>query len=95
MGYDDQVQRINNMKVNDNHILCMMEGFNTTNEFLNHHALDITFLSSFIFLSSLWHQNTVVEEVKTDTHFGYEFLGKILYGLKNHKIYYRYTQYVC
>ena len=88
MGYDDQVQRINNMKVNDNHILCMMEGFNTTNEFLNHHALDITFLSSFIFLSSLWHQNTVVEEVKTDTHFGYEFLGKILYGLKNHKIYY-------
>ncbi len=86
VGYDDNIDCINKLTVNDRNTSCSIEFFNTINDFLVEHALDITFLSSFIFKNDLWKRNR--GEVITSSHFGYEFLGKILHGFMLDKICY-------
>lgn len=86
VGYDDNIDCINKLLVNDRNTSCSIEFFNTINDFLVEHALDITFLSSFIFKNDLWKRNR--GKVITSSHFGYEFLGKILHGFMFDKICY-------
>lgn len=87
VGYDNNVQYINNVSV-----LCPNIGvgkikFNSINDFLQEHILDITFLSTLLFKREYWVQSHKLN-LDTQKHYGYEFLGQILHGYKKEMIFY-------
>lgn len=86
-GYDDNILNIKKMSVVNSHIGNEMIKFNDINDFLARFSLDITFLSSIIFKREKWLAN---HNLNTTQHYGYEFLGKILYGTTKNIIYIQY-----
>lgn len=86
-GYDDNTFMINKLCVVNPHIGEGIIRFNTINDFLNRFSLDITFLSSIIFKRENWLAN---QNIDTSSHYGYEFLGKVLLGITKNIIYIQY-----
>lgn len=77
VGYDNQVTTINKISVVQNDLGWAPLEYKDMNSFLSKYVIDLTFMSSFVFKKSMWGG------VKTDTHYGYEFLGKILHEYNN------------
>lgn len=81
-GYN--INAINGLKVLNTQIDVRSHTYGSISEFLFDHALDITFLSSIIFKREIWERNI---KLNTESHYGYEFLGRVLYGLKDDILY--------
>ena len=86
VGYDNKVATISKISVVQNDLGWNILYYKDMDSFLNKYIIDLTFMSSFVFKKSMWGA------VKTDTHYGYEFLGKILheYNLEDNLLYIQY-----
>ena len=79
VGLDNDVTMINKLTVINNNIGWGVSHYDNTNDFLNKYVLDMTFMSSFVFKKDCWG------DADTEKHYGYEFLGKILYEVGRKK----------
>lgn len=84
-GQDYYIHSLNKVKLLNTSLSC--EAFHelTVNNLIQSHILDMTFLSSILFLNKTWKSNRFLD---CSNHFGYEFLGHILYGLEGMKALY-------
>lgn len=57
----------------------------TVRECIDKYILDMSFLTANVFRRSFWEANKAIDCSK---HFGYEFLGQILHGMKDEKALY-------
>ena len=73
VGYDNKVATINKISVVQNDLGWAPLEYKDMNSFLNKYVIDLTFMSSFVFKKSMWGN------ADTSSHYGYEFLGKILH----------------
>lgn len=78
VGKDGNVQWFNQVRIQCNKIACRFITYPSIKDLIETHILDMSFLSSIVFLNQLWKENVNVD---CRRHYGYEFLGRILYHM--------------
>lgn len=84
-GQDNHIKSFNNVRVLNAQFPCKSVHESAIEDLIESHILDMTFLSSILFLNETWKSN---DHLDCSSHFGYEFLGRILHGSEGKKALY-------
>lgn len=76
-GTDDHVSYLKKVQLMQKHIGDSLLLSITTNKLIFNYIKDMSFLSSLVFKREIWNGN---RDVDCSKHYGYEFLGRILFN---------------
>jgi len=79
IGYEDG-NPMKNMTVYNNFYNTEIDLYQNISDFIHNHFWGATFMSSNLFLMSSWKEGLSYD---TSSHHGFEFMGKIYYGVRN------------
>lgn len=85
VGYDYNIKCLTKLTVHQR-LFCVNDShYENICDFMPKHYLDASFLSSIMFLRESWLKSSKIDSA---THYGYEFLAPIFYGVRNKNLLY-------